>query len=232
MKNIIVVFLAIVVTACASSRGFDRGSLRSQIIDQKVVTEEDIKKALETRPQLPNPFKLAIYFAPPKMPQWQYRGSWNWLGEDKDKLLGLNAELKAKGIVSDIFAISDAIVEGKDNKAIRLAAAQAGADAVLVVNGVSDVDRYNNPLGATYILLVTAFFVPGTQVDGLFMANASMWDVRNQYLYLSVEAEGSSKETRPAFFVEESRIVKAAKADALAELGKQLSARLTILGRK
>jgi len=232
MKNIIVVFLAIVVTACASSRGFDRGSLRSQITDQKVVTEEDIKKALEARPQLPNPFKLAIYFAPPKTPQWQYRGSWNWLGEDKDKLLGLNAELKAKGVVSDIFAISDAIVEGKDNKAIRLAAAQAGADAVLVVNGVSDVDRYNNPLGATYVLLVTAFFVPGTQADGLFMANASMWDVRNQYLYLSVEAEGSAKETRPAFFIEESRIVKAAKADALAELGKQLSTRLTILSRK
>ena len=111
-----------------------------------------------------------------------------------------------------------------------MAAARAGADAILIVNGVSDLDRYNNPLGFTYFLLITPFFVPGTEANGLFMVSASMWDVRNQYLYLSSEAEGSAKETRPAFFIEESRVIKTAKTDALSALLKELSGRLGNMG--
>ena len=231
MRNILVVLVALAVTACASSRGFDRGNLRSHITDQKLVTEEDIKKALELKPQLPGPFKLAIYFAPPQSGV-RYRSSWGWLGEDKDKLLKIGPELKSKNIVYDVFVIGDAILEGTDKKAIRLAAARAGADAVLIINGVSDLDRYNNSLGFTYLLLITPFFVPGTEADGLFMVNASMWDVRNEYLYLSSEAEGSAKETRPAFFIEEPRIIKAAKSDALSALTKELSNRLGKMAAK
>ena len=124
------------------------------------------------------------------------------------------------------------MLEGSDNKAIRLAAARAGADAVLIINGVSDIDKYNNPMGASYFLLVTPFFVPGTEADALFMMNASMWDVRNQYLYLSVEAESSASETRPAFFIEESRVIKAAKSTAVSALAKELSARLNSMAIK
>jgi hypothetical protein len=128
--------------------------------------------------------------------------------------------------LATLCVIGDSLTEGKDNKAIRLAAARAGADAVLVVGGVSDVDRYNNPLGATYVLLVTPLFVPGTVADGLFMVSASLWDVRNQYLYLSIEAEGTSSQTLPAFFVNEQQLVKDAKSDAMKALHKELAARL------
>ena len=231
MRRALIILLALAVTACASSRGFDRGALRGEITDQKVVTEEDIKKALELKPQLPAPFKLAVYFVPPKS-DWRRGSSWNWLGEDKNKLLEVTSELKNKNVVSDIFIINDAILEGNDNKAIRLAAARAGADAVLIINGVSDVDRYNNALGFSYFLLITPFFVPGTEADGLFMVNASMWDVRNQYLYLSSEAEGVATETRPAFFVEEPRVIKIAKTGAITALSKELAARLASMATK
>ncbi len=217
MKNVLIALLVVVLSACASSRGFDRSALRTQIGDQKVVTEEDIKKALEAKPQLPKPFRLAIYLAPPKTPQWSSDKPWKWLREDKDKLLDVGPELKEKGVISDIFLISDSILEGTDNKAIRLAAARAGADAVIIVNGVSDIDRYNNVLGSLY---------------GLFMVNASMWDVRNQYLYLSVEAEGSAHQTLLAFFIGESRIIKEAKSNALGALKEELSTRLASLSAK
>ncbi len=46
MKKYLVLLLVVTITACASSRGFDRSNLRSQMTDQKVVTEEDIKKPL------------------------------------------------------------------------------------------------------------------------------------------------------------------------------------------
>jgi hypothetical protein len=219
------------MTACASSRGFDRGNLRTQITDQKVVTEEDIKKALELKPQLPAPFKLAVFFAPPKS-GWRYGSSWTWTGEDKDVLLQMKADLIKKNILSDMFVLPDSIFEGTDNRAIRLAAARAGADAVLIVNGVSSVDRYNNGWGGTYILIITPFFVPGTIADGLVMINAVMWDVRNQYLYLSAEAEGTAKQTKPAFFINENHLINDARLNAVAALRKELLMRLDAMGSK
>lgn len=195
------------------------------------MTEDDIKKTLELKPQLPAPFKLAVFFAPPK-PGWRYGSSWNWMGEDKDALIKMKADLIKKNIVSDIFVLSDSILEGADNKAIRLAAARAGADAVLIVNGVGSVDRYNNVLGGTYFLIITPFFVPGTVADGLVMVNAAMWDVRNQYLYLSAETEGTARQTRPAFFIEEGHIINDARSNAVVALKKELLMRLDALGSK
>ena len=195
------------------------------------MTEEDIKKALELKPQLPAPFKLAVFFAPPKS-GWRYGSSWTWTGEDKDVLLQMKADLIKKNILSDMFVLPDSIFEGTDNRAIRLAAARAGADAVLIVNGVSSVDRYNNGWGGTYILIITPFFVPGTIADGLVMINAVMWDVRNQYLYLSAEAEGTAKQTKPAFFINENHLINDARSNAVAALRKELFMRLDAMGSK
>jgi len=231
MRNVVAALLVLMLTACASSRGFDRGALRGQIPEQKQVAEEDIQKVLGLKPQLPSPFTLAIYFVSPP-PGSCYGNSWIWLSEDKDTLQSLEAELKGKGILSEVFVISNQIVEESDNLSIRLAAARAGADAVLIVNGVSDIDRYNNPLGYTYFLLITPFFIPGTEADGLFMANATMWDVRNQYLYLSAEAEGTAKEIKPAVFIDEKRIIKSAKSAALATLKAEISSRLIRMSTK
>jgi len=226
MRNILVVLLVLGLAACSTSRGFDRGNLRALSADQKVVTEEDIAKAFALKPQLPAPFRLAVYFSP------KAYGSWRWRGDDKDRLLQMGAELKSRKIISDMVVIDDYILEGDGRKAVRLAAARAGADAVLIVNGSSDIDRYNNALGATYVLLVTPLFVPGTVADGLFIANASMWDVRNQYLYLSAEAEATASETRPAFFIEEAHVIKEAKAEALSVLAKKLSGQLSSMAAK
>jgi hypothetical protein len=231
MKKYLLLLLAVTITACASSRGFDRSDLKSQMAGQKVVTEEDIRKALELKPQLPIPFRLGIYFAPPKS-GFPRATSWKWMGEDKDKLLEIGPELKNKKVISDVFVIPDSIVEGEDIKAIRLGAAQAGADAVLIVNGISDVDRYNNILGPLYIFLLTLVFVPGTEADALVMVEGNIWDVRNQFLYLSVEAQSTAKETRPAFFVKENRIIKTAKTEAVATLRKELEARLANFGSR
>jgi len=225
--------LIVSLTACATSRGFDRGNLRSQFSEDKVVTDLDIANALKLKPQLPAPFKLAIYFTRSYTHSY-YNSDWHWRGEDKDKLLEIEDELISKNIITDLFVMSDSIVSGKDVRSIRLAAAKAaakaGADAVLVVNGLSDVDKYNNILGATYFLLVTPFFVPGTEIDALFMTNATMWDVRNEYLYMSIDAEGMANEMSPAFFTEASRPIKEAKTLAVTSLKKVLLETLSKMG--
>lgn len=231
MRSLFAVLLILLLTACASSRGFDRGTLREQLSAPQQVTEDEIKKVLELKPQLPAPFRLAVYFTPPA-PGWQAGQNWNWSGEDKEQLLAIGTELKGKGVISEIVPLGGYLVEGSDNRAIRLAAARAGADAVLVVNGTSAVDRYNNDLGLTYLLLVTPFFVAGTEADALFLANATLWDVRNQYLYLALEGEGTAKEVKPAYYINEKRLVTAARATALSNLKDELVTRLARVSGK
>lgn len=225
MNRFIVILLAVAMIGCASSRGFDRGSLRTQIEDQQVATEDEDKTAAEQRPRLRAPFNLAIYFAHPKSDR-RYESSWKWKDEDKKLLLQISDDLKGKRILSNVFVLDDSALAGDDNKAVRMAASRAGADAVLIVNGVSSIDRYNNGYGITYLLLVTPFFVPGTEADCLVMINASMWDVRNPYLHLFADAEGSSRQTRPAFFINETYLIDSAKSVALAFVKNELTTRL------
>ena len=218
---------ALVVAGCATASGFDRGALRAEIASAPVVTDADIANALAAKPQLPAPFRLAVHFAPPTgaSRRWDTPPD-RWESDDRRTILDALDPLRASGAVSEIVPIGDGVVEGTDRRAIRLGAARAGCDAVLVVRGVSSIDDYNNSLGITYVLIVTPLFVPGSVVDALYLANASLWDVRNDYLYLSSEAEGTSSQTRPGAFKDEEGAVEEAKRDALAALAKDVAARL------
>lgn len=219
------IVLLLGLSHCTASRGSDRGALRAEIADTVRVDDEEIARVLALRPQLREPFRLAVHFVPPRRDAGS-RQRWLWSGEDKDGLLSMAGRLREGGVVSDMFLIGDALVASSDRKAIRLAAARAGADAVLIVNGITDVDRYNNPLAATYLILVTPFFVPGTVVEALFVAHASIWDVRNDFLYLAVEAEATSSRTAPPAFLDEARLLRETRGDALRELELELLPRL------
>lgn len=232
MKRVLIAMLCLGLMGCASSRGFDRGRLRSEVRgEQKVVSEKDIQKALDLKPQLPAPFKLAVYLGPEKsMCRWE-KGL-RWTAEDKDTMLQVGAGLKEKKIISEMVVLNEALVEGEGNRAIRLAAARAGADAVIIINAVSDIDHFNNYCGPFYALLVTILIVPGTELDALVMMNASMWDVRNQYLYLSVDAEAMAKQVRPEAWIREQEAVKSAKAEAFGAVRKELGDRIVALASR
>jgi len=217
MKKIIHTFSILFIlflTGC-SSTGFNRGALQKQLsVKSPVVNDAEIAKALKLKPNLPRPFKVGVYFAPPKGHYNQQ--DWRWETKDKEIFLEIPKELKNTELISEVFQISQATMIGDDLQSIRLAAAKHGADAVLVITGTADVDRYNNSLGFTYILLVTAFFIPGSEVDALFMTNATLWDVRNEYLYLTAEAEAIVHKTYiPAFGKQNKELFSEAKSEVL-----------------
>ncbi len=81
-RNAVIVLAVLFVAGCASSRGFDRGRLRSTMGGESA-SEDEIQAALDLKPQVPVPFKLAIYMRHPQ----PGTSVWNWLGEDKDKLV-------------------------------------------------------------------------------------------------------------------------------------------------
>lgn len=215
-------------SGCATSRGFNRYELRNQLETKAVITEQDIQQAFEAKPQLPKPFKLAVYFRQAKPAFFRYMPYCNieWKPEDKSQLTDKLAELTKLGEVSEVILLNDSIIEGDDNKALRLAAARTGADAVLICSAVADIDRYNNKLGPTYALIAPCFFIPGTEIDALVMMNATVWDVRNNYLYMSVESENTQHKTVPAIYNNEQLMINDAKPAALDTLSQEVIRRL------
>lgn len=219
-KKVFLILLIVFVSACSTSRGFDRGSLSRDLGQDVVINDAEIERILSLKPQITTPFKLGVYFNPPKSNSW--RAKTYWTGEDKELIEEVGNKLIEDGVISQYVPIISSTVDKSDLKSVRLAAARYNVDAVLVINGISDIDTYNNNWGATYILLVTAAFVPGSVTDSIFLSNATLWDVKNEYLYVAAEAEGTASETRPALVSKENHVAMEAKRTALKELSEQL----------
>jgi hypothetical protein len=107
--------------------------------------------------------------------------------------------------------------------------AKHGADAVLVIKGVAEVDRYVNPSAILNLLILPGYFVPASHRDALFMMRAAIWDVANEFLYLSVDAEGEVRMKGPAFRIRDSDAIDSAKSLALESFGKEFLKRMHAL---
>ncbi len=210
--------LTLLQVGCAS-KGFNRGDLKEQIgVIKPKYDDNEIKEAFAKKANLPKPFKLGVYFKTPSKAKGM-GGEWRWTEQDKALLEEIGKELKTEGVVSDVFPIVGSLVADEDIKALRLVAAKHHADALLIVGGAGQIDRYINNWGWTYTLLVPALFVPGSEADTLFMTSASLWDVRNEYLYLTAEAEATTKKNYVAAFAEQDKeLVDQAKTESLNNL--------------
>lgn len=223
--------LALLISGCTTSRGFHRDALRTELNDKIEVTDAEIAKALSLKPQLPHPFSVGIYFKEPEAGRWG-TPSWHWSEEEKQKVLASAEGLKESGQVAKVFVINPSVVSGTDLKSLRLAAAQHGADALLVISGATEVDSYHNSWAWTYVALATMLFVPANEVDVLFMTRAALWDVRNQYLYMTAEAESTKSQTRPAASVDERSALAEAKKKSLDSLSEEIARMAEGLSKK
>lgn len=231
MKRILILSAIVLITGCSTSRGFNREALREKLDGKTTVSDQEIDKKLSLKAQLPKPFKVGIYFQGPVQKQGEEK-LWSWADSDKKKILSTVDKFKKNGEISKVFMISPAVTSGTDLKSLRLAAAQHGADALLVVSAVSDIDQYTTPWALTYIALFPALFVPASVSDILFISRAVMWDVRNEFLYLTAESEVMSNRKYPAVFRQDKKQTEDAKNDSLIGLQDELEKRLINLSNK
>ena len=226
MRNaLLFVFLA--AAGCAT--GFDRGSLARELDDvPQQVSDADIEHNLSLRPMAKLPLRLGIYLSPYAGP-----GGGMWTEADKQKLLSLREDVKRSGLAADVFFISGLTVEpgatATELKRIRLAAARHGADAVLVVKAAVQVDDYVNPLSLLYLTIVGLWVVPGTHYDALFLVRGGLWDVRNEYLYMTAEAEGIGKRVGTPLWVRSRGAVDEARESPIKDFQEELRKRMNTL---
>ena len=107
--------------------------------------------------------------------------------------------------------------------------AKHGADAAWVIKGVAEVDRYVNPSAILNLLILPGYFVPASHRDALFMMRAAIWDVANEFLYLSVDAEGEVRIKGPTFRIRDSNAIDSARSLALQGFEKEFLKRMHAL---
>lgn len=227
VNRIFILSAILLITSCSTSRGFNREALRDQLNSKSAPTNTDIKQKNDKKAQLPKPFKVGIYFQEPVLIGEEKL--WNWADADKQKILSTVEKFKKSGEISKVFMISPAVASGTDLRSLRAAAAQQGADALIIVSAVNDVDQYTTKWAWTYVALFPALFVPASVSDILFISRAVMWDVRNEFSYLTAESEVLINRKYPAVFRQDKKQTEDAKNDSLNGLKTELEKRLTNL---
>jgi rhombotail lipoprotein len=224
--------VAVCVLFLGCSHGFDRGQLKERLDTEAVqVTDADVRAALSLKPQLRFPIKVGVAFleedtfdrSDPRAARW------HWSERDREAVLAATATLRERGVISDLFVIAKDLIAGRDLKHLRLAAAKHGADAVIVVQGAAQVDRYVNALAILNLSILGGFVVPASHRDAVFAVRCAMWDVGNEVLYLTAETEGEAKRLGPTFLIEDGPALDGAKEDALRGFDAELTRRLTAL---
>ncbi len=208
------------------TQGFDRSTQRERINDGSLQSDATIADARTVQPQLRFPCRIAVYLRPNER-------DWRWTPEDKAAMQHWGAALVGEGIASDVFPLPELVLaaEGKtaDTKALRLAAARCGADALFVVYGAAQTESYKNAASVFDVTLVGGFVVPSKHRDALFAIEGVLLDVDNGYIYTGAQAEGEGKIIRPTFLVEDKDAIAKAKAKALRQFGDEFLRRMRAL---
>lgn len=224
-----ILLLSLFLGAC--SHGFNAVKMREESLPPMQITDDSVKDAFKRKPQLPKPFRVGVYFKEPRVNRSERGHAWRWTEKDKDSFFALAETICDTGEVADIFPILPEIPGTDELRSLRLAAAQHGADALLVINGAEEVDQTANGWSATYLLVLPMLFAPGNDVEALFTARATLWDVRNEALYLSAEAESLQKSRAPLVRLDVKSTVDKAKEEALLKLRGTLLKRFLALLR-
>jgi rhombotail lipoprotein len=228
MKFRLTLLLVLLLSGCASSRGFDREGMQALLHqDGGALADRSLAPAATEQPASPGPFRLGLYFVHRQFPAPHTTRQVDWLSADKDLLATLLAPLQTERILTDTFLLVDSTIQGNDVKKIRQVGARYGADLVVTFDGVAAVDRYNNRKASLlYWTILGAYVADGTQSDALCLVRASVWDVKSGRLLASEEAEGRAEIVGPAAFVDDGTTVEQAKRQALEELRRRIAEQL------
>lgn len=223
----ILVGLLLMTLGCAGPAGFDRNAMLAVLRSD---SDADVDQPAAAHPPSVTPFalpfKLALYFVDREVEPRHGLHKIQWLGADKETLARWLKSLRDERIVSELFLLTDPTIRGRDVRMIRRAAARYGMDAVLIVDGVGSVDRFNNGYAVLYPTLVGAYFAPGTECDALVTVEGSLWDARAERLYFSHTNDGAGKSVGPTMSVEDRDALATAKHRAFEEFGGRIAERL------
>lgn len=190
--RILLPLLIMIFTGCAAKLSYAPTSSYSEG-DNRDINDEDILKAFQAEPQIKLPTKIA------------------WYNMSRDSLIDL-IQYKNEQTIIENYNIPKTLVEGfqplfdkpyygyyhSSNpinfKGVRLLAARAKCDIVVLVSSRFDEKRDINGWATLNILLLPALFTPYLNVEYKYAAEVFVFDVRNGYMYRHLKYDNDAKD--------------------------------------
>lgn len=208
--------LAVTLSACAASQGFDRTEILDALHYRHVVAGEPLTTGTSSQRQAHvEPFRLGLYFVRTAFPTRQSIQTVEWISAEKDAMVAGLSPLRDDRIIRDVVVLADSTALTLSRQELRQAAARYGIDVLLLVDGIGAVDRRNNAYALLYPTILGAYLAPGTAVDALFVIDGTLWDPRTDTLLDRHRAEGQAQRVGAVVMVEDADALHEAKRRAI-----------------
>lgn len=221
LRSILLLLLVIISTSCAQVQHKKmKEDITKRLMDifettTGEISDGQIASVADRKALLPKDFNLAVHFKKP------VNEDWSWTQNDRREILSTIRAKEKK--IGKAFELINTGREDEELKSLRMMAAQQGADALLVIQGASEVNGPPNGMALTYVALVPMLFVNGNTVKSAFVTQAVLWDVRTSNVHLGAKSEGEYSMKRPLAFRQKDRAVEKAKDEAMKDLNEQLN---------
>ena len=120
----------------------------------------------------------------------------------------------------------------QDLKTLRIAAARAHADGLLIYSTEAGYEYQPNALSVFYLTIVGAFIVPGSEGSALVVSKAVLLDVKTGYIYRVLEAYGEASSLAPPALLDEEELEFTARKEALQKLAALAAEKVKELGKR
>jgi hypothetical protein len=211
--------LGAAASGCTTAVVQPRSDLRAAMQPGTAVSDDDVLAAYRERPRLPARVRVAFYAFDD-----QHAGA---IGEMLEKL----------PTVGSVFRLPSFIVSGRgrydtsdddaheppDIRRLRLMAARARADVVMVFDYDAHVRREANGLAVFGVAIVPLLFTPFQDVAASSYVDGFVVDTRNGYFYGQVSAARQATSDYVTIYSDAGEeLIARQRGEMLAEVGKQL----------
>lgn len=246
MVGIAVALVAVCLAGCAveSRKPMYKGSTFQMIIaaETRTVTagremtekdvQEEVDRLLALKPAAPVPAKVLL-FEVESTGQSKIVSPKKMLSLRKETSESMKAALEKTGLFERIDFLPDVYLPPNgpaDLKVLRIAAARAHADGLLIYSTEAGFEKRVNFLGIFYPTIIGAFIMPGTRGSSLAESKAVLVDVRTGYVYRVLNTYGEASALAPGALLDEEQLEFDARKQALGALADLAAAEVRELG--
>ena len=119
----------------------------------------------------------------------------------------------------------------QDMKTLRIAAARAQADALLIYSTEAGYEYEPNVLCILYPTIIGAFVAPGSKGASLALSQAVLVDVKTGYIHRVFESYGEKSRVAPVALIDEEELEFEARKQALHDLAALTASKVKELGK-
>lgn len=212
-------------------------SAETQALTGNVLTPEEelqaeVDRLLALKPAEATPRKLVLYEMP-SAGRSEIESPRQWISLRKSTSATMKGALEETGLFEEVDFLPDILLPAtgvKDLATLRIAAARAHADGVLIYSTEAGYEYKPNALAVFYPTIIGLFVAPGSQAASTALSKAVLLDVRTGYIHMVLETYGEAGGSAiPYAYIDQAKLEVDARTDSIADLSGRVAEKARLL---